>query len=58
MTDDDRASEHTGDPAGDLELELPWDDQPAGTPQLAPGVRWSDILAEIDRDYDQLDEAA
>jgi hypothetical protein len=54
MTSDDRAS----GPAGDAAPEEAWDDQPSEAPRLAPGVRWSDILAEIERDNEQLDEAA
>lgn len=59
MADSTGASVHANDPAAtdDALPEPREEDHPAGTPRLAAGVRWSDILAEIRRD-NQLRDAA
>jgi hypothetical protein len=43
--------------AADDAVSDPWEDHGRGTPLLARGVRWSDVVADIERD-NQLRDAA
>jgi hypothetical protein len=46
------------EPADDDEtLAEVWYDQPRGTPLLARGMLWSDLVAEIERDNELRDAA-
>jgi hypothetical protein len=64
MADHAGASGYAADPAAahslaaDEMVPEPQEDQPASTPRLAPGLQWSDIVAEIRRDDNRLRDAA
>lgn len=57
IPDDDWATGHVDDSTATVPQPRPWEDGRTGMPLLARGVRWSDIVAEMERDNELRDAA-